>query len=441
MANGRKKIVMLVFNYFENDSRVLKEAFTLAENGYDIHIFSLWREGIPKTETLKENVYLTRLDFTPFHRRVMGTKNFQKLKNLVYKKKVAKPSSGNGNNKIANPYKNHKKSLSTLRFTLNVINKFFNYKGYYYRTKQNLKQTGLVPNFVHAHDLNTLPLGSKISRKYKAKLIYDSHELYTHKNRPFTTPKWFDKVETRIEQKHIRKCDKVITVSQSIVDYLAETYSIAKPTLIMNAPFMKKKMPLSDENNLRVKLNIADDKKVVIYSGGIAFNRGLDKVIESIKYVPNVHLVFLGGGDKGFKNYLQSVANYNEVADRFDFFGPVQSFEVTSFVQSADLGVAPIENVCLSYYFCAPNKVFEYIQGGIPVIASAFPDMELVIKSNDIGLTFDPESPEDIAEKINFMFNNPSEFEKYKENVSKISDKYKWENEAKTLISLYQDLS
>lgn len=440
MDKTKKNIVMLVFNYFENDSRVLKEAFTLAENDYRVHIFALWKEGLKQKETLKENVFLTRVDFTPFHKKIIGNDNFQKLKNKVYKKPAKKVVKSNGTI-LANPVTKNKVKLSLLKFLFNLINKFFNYSGFYKNTKKTIKTQGLIPNFVHSHDLNTLPLGRKISRKYKAKLIYDSHELYVHKNRPFETPNWFKNLETHIERKNIRKCDKVITVSNSIVEHLEKTYSIEKPSLIMNAPFMKKKQPLSDENNLRIKLNVKTENKLLIYSGAVSFNRGLDKVIESIKHVPNAHLVFLGGGQQSFKNYLQSVADFHKVADRFSFFGPVQSFEVTSFVQSAYLGIAPIENVCLSYYYCAPNKVFEYIQGGIPVIASNFPDMELVIKSNNIGLTFEPNSPEDIAEKINQLLNNPEDYEKYKENVGKIIDKYKWENEAKKLLTLYQELN
>jgi glycosyltransferase involved in cell wall biosynthesis len=431
-------ILMLVFNYFENDSRVLKEAFTLADNNYKVYIFAMWKKGLAKNENIHKNVFLVRVDYTPFHKKVIGKNNFERLKKIVYpeQKSTKKSTSTTSFSKFSFKVK----KLSFLKFFLNVINKFFSYKGFYIDVWKSVVQQNLVPNFVHAHDLNTLPLGVKIAKKYKSKLIYDSHELYVHKNRPFDTPKWFKRFETIIERKNIRKCDRVITVSNSIVGYLEKTYNINRPYLIMNAPFMNKKEELTDKNNLSKLLNIETSKRILIYSGAISFNRGLDKIIESLKFIPNTHLVFLGDGAEGYKSYLLSVAKSNNVLDKFDFYGPVKSFEVTSYVQSAYLGLAPIENACLSYYFCAPNKVFEYIQGGIPVVASNFPDMELVIKSNEIGETFEPNSPKDIAEKINIILNNKDLYNKYKANVGKIINKYKWENEAKKLVALYLEI-
>lgn len=433
-----KKIIMLVYNYFENDSRVLKEAYTLADNGYEINIFSIWKEGLPKEEKIYNNVYLTRLDFTPLHKKIIGKKNFQKLKQLVYGKAEVTTVNNNNSSKPVSGFE--KSKLSSVKFISNVINKFFSYKGFYIDVKKKIAKKQLVPNYVHSHDLNTLPLGVKIAKKYNSKLIYDSHELYIHRNKPYITPKWFKKLEARIEKKNIRKCDKVITVSNSIVKFLEEKYQINAPTLIMNAPFKKNKVEKSNENDLAQRIGVSDDKKILIYSGAISFNRGLDKIIESLVYLPNAYLVFLGGGSTSFKNYLLAVAKTNKVEDRFSFFGPVKPHEVTSYVQSAYLGIAPIENVCLSYYYCAPNKVFEYIQGEIPVVSSDFPDLKEVVEGNEIGETFNPQSPKEISEKISKIINNEELYNYYKSNVQSIVDKYKWENESIKLLALYQEI-
>ncbi|MGB1041111.1 MAG: glycosyltransferase [Flavobacteriales bacterium] len=440
-----KKIIMLVYNYFENDSRVLKEALSLADSGYVIHIFAIWKNGLEKESIVSENVFLTRVDFTPFHKKIIGEKLFLRLKNIVYKsdKKVIKNTSA-GNRHItkgiiAKPQK--KTKLSFLKFFLSVINKTFSYKGFYSDVKSTIKNKKLEANYIHSHDLNTLPLGFALAKKYKAKLIYDSHELYAHRNRPYITPKWFQSLQKHIERKNIKRCDAVITVSQSIVEHLELTYKIPKPHLIMNAPFKQKKEAISDDNDLKLLLKVPLDKKLLIYSGGITFNRGLDKVIESLNLIPDAFLVFMGNGSVSYTNFLLSVATKNNVEDRFRFFGPVHSNKVTSYVQSAYLGIAPIENVCLSYYYCAPNKIFEYIQGGLPVVASKFPDMEMVITENKIGDTFDPNSPEDIAKSINNILNDNNLYNEYQNNVKSIVDKYKWENEEEKLIALYQELN
>lgn len=436
-----KNVVMLVYNYFENDSRVLKEAATLSQVGYTISIFTLWKKGLDKVEKIDKNTTVYRQEFLPFHKLVLGENIFEFLKKKIYKKVVPKKTPNSQVNQSIKRDWNKKSELNSFKFFLSSANKILTFKGFYTKVKSEVKRLGINPSVIHAHDLNTLPLGRKLAKKYKSQLIYDSHELYIHRNKPYKTPGWYQKIQFNIEKKHIKKCDAVITVSQSIVNYLEETYSIATPYLIMNAPFKQKKEPLSASNNLKEILGVPDSNKLLIYSGGISFNRGLDKLIQALEIIPNCHMVFLGGGNKKFKAYLSEVAKESIVKERFHFYGPVGSHEVTSFIQSADLGIAPIENVCLSYYFCAPNKVFEYIQGGIPVVSSNFPDMERVVIGNEIGKTFNPESYEEIAQVIQGVLTDNEKFEVYKENVMKLSDTYKWENEEKKLLALYDKIT
>ncbi len=438
-----KNIVMLVYNYFENDSRVLKEAATLSKAGFTVSIFTLWKKGLQKVEKLDKNTTVYRQEFMPFHKLVLGENIFEFLKKKIYRKMAAKPDQSDTqttSKKIKRDW-NKKVELNGFKFLFSTVNKLLTFKGFYTKVKSEIKKLDIQPNIVHSHDLNTLPLGNKIAKKHNSKLVYDSHELYIHRNKPYKTPKWYTTWQFKIEQKLIRKCDAVITVSQSIVEYLEKTYNIATPYLIMNAPIKQKKEALSDSNNLKKLLNIPEEKPLLIYSGGISFNRGLDKLIQALALLPNCHMVFLGRGNKKFKEYLSTIAQESSVNDRFHFYGPVGSHEVTSYIQSADLGIAPIENVCLSYYYCAPNKVFEYIQGGIPVVSSNFPDMESVVLGNDIGTVFDPDSHTEIAKVINEVIHNPNKMIQFKDNVKKLTDTYKWENEEKKLLALYNQIT
>jgi len=224
-----KNVVMLVYNYFENDSRVLKEAATLAKEGYTISIFSLWKDGLKKVEKIDQNTTVYRQDFTPFHLLIFGEKTFEFLKAKIYRKKTASDSSA----KTIKRDWNRKSELNGIKFFLSTANKLLTFRGFYKKVKSEIKKLNLTPHIVHSHDLNTLPLGNKIAKKYTAKLVYDSHELYIHRNKPYKTPIWYQKFQFKIEKKLIKKCDAVITVSQSIVDYLEKTYTIPTPYLIM----------------------------------------------------------------------------------------------------------------------------------------------------------------------------------------------------------------
>jgi glycosyltransferase involved in cell wall biosynthesis len=178
----------------------------------------------------------------------------------------------------------------------------------------------------------------------------------------------------------------------------------------------------------------------LIYTGSITFNRGLENLVRSLKFLPNMYLVMMGYGKNDFKKKLLAIANENNVSDRFSFFGPVPSDEVTAYTQEADLGIAPIINACLSYYYCAPNKIFEYLLGGIPVVASNFPEMEKIVKENNIGTTFNPEKPESIAKAVKEVFSDDERYKQMKTNTKIAAEKYNWENEEKKLLNIYKNL-
>jgi glycosyltransferase involved in cell wall biosynthesis len=301
-------------------------------------------------------------------------------------------------------------------------------------------QGGVRADFYHAHDLNTLPLAFAMARRHGAKLVYDSHELYLDRNR-FRPLSFFGRLFVqRIEAFLIRRCDGVITVNESIAEILRDRYSIPLPTVVMNTPFRCDSSIDPGSRSLRSCLPIRSDHRILLYSGGITFNRGLDKLIRSLVLLPDCHLIMMGYGAEAFVQELAELAEHEKVADRLSFFGPVPSEEVSLYAASADLGVAPIENACLSYYYCSPNKLFEYIHAGLPVIASNFPEMCRVIDRHQIGEAFDPSDPADIARSVKKILDQPEKLPRLRENSRQAAAFYNWEIESKRLLKLYRDL-
>jgi glycosyltransferase involved in cell wall biosynthesis len=187
-------------------------------------------------------------------------------------------------------------------------------------------------------------------------------------------------------------------------------------------------------------LSIPGDQKLLIYVGGITFNRGLEELILSLDELPDCYLVCMGYGNEQFKQHLLDLALKTGVEDRFSFFGPVPTDEVIHFAAGADLGVAPIANACVSYYYCSPNKLFEYMNAGLPVIASNFPELEKVVLGHGIGLTFDPSSPPAIARAARQILDDPGLANEMRRNALSASGKYNWENEALKLVGIYNGL-
>lgn len=325
-----------------------------------------------------------------------------------------------------------------LRWMLGPVHRYFVYWDFFKRAKRYSNK--FPADIYHCHDLNTLKIGIDLKKEQGAKLVYDSHELYLHKNRMRPASRLKQWVLRRIERQGMRVADRVITVGHCIADWMAEEYSSETPAVIINAPHQRTDLTVDPNISLRKELNIADDTFLLIYSGGITFNRGLENVIEAVGRVEGMHFVMLGYGTDAYLNSLRQHIRKLGLEHKVSFFGPVQHFEVASYLASADCGIAPIMNICLSYYFCSPNKLFEYVQARLPVISSNFPEMEKVVNDSQIGFTFDPEDIESIASAIRSMKDQPEKRKKFADQTHAASERYRWAVEEQKLVEIYAAL-
>jgi len=382
---------MIVQNDFVNDSRIIKEANALGENGFEVNVLALHNDGLKEVE------------------------KFQFF--LVKRIKLATRSKL-GKNKFSQAFK------------------FWEFK------QKCLKEAiKFKPDFVHCHDVYTLPIGERIIGKLgkeNIKLIYDSHELWSQASNNITMPKSLLYIQNSIEKKVIKKCDSIITVSPSIVKYLKKVYNLQKsPILIRNIPFLYKNV--KKEKLFHKQFKLDETKKILIYQGVISKGRGIEKLIEAMKSVDEkIVFVVLGNGSmvESYKKYVKELNLENRV-----YFHPAVSPDVlVKYTASADLGVSMIKNICLSYYYSLPNKMFEYIQAEIPVLCSNYPDMEDIVTNYRVGEVTNPDDDNNIATAINKILSDNKMYKVYVDNCINAKEELNWQCESEKLIKLYQSL-
>jgi glycosyltransferase involved in cell wall biosynthesis len=457
----RSRVCMLVFNNFTNDSRVLKQAETLLGNGYSVTEMARL-DGVTETVEERNGVQVNRLEVTPcygvYFQSIKWTASCLLLFGMVEILFCPRLYSFLQINKfyvyllmcafavcaivfrkpLATIIRVLQKKVAWVAGTVLLpFRRQFCFLSYYRKVWEKTKHKRF--DVYHAHDLNTLPAAWLCARRDHAKLVYDSHELYVERNRK-EKAHWLWKFYLRkLEGFLVRRCDAVYTVNQSLAAEMARRYRISEPGVIMNAPACFSKFEHAENNmQLREALSIAPDYKILLYVGSITFNRGLEALIKSLVHLPDCYLVFMGYGVDAFKQGLQALAEGYGVADRFAFYGPVATDQVIHYAAGADLGVAPIANACLSYYYCSPNKLFEYMNAGLPVIASNFPELEKTVLGHEIGYTFDPESPEDIAKAARFILDDPEKARAMHDNALQAASLYNWGNESKKLLEIYE---
>ena len=236
----------------------------------------------------------------------------------------------------------------------------------------------------------------------------------------------------------IKKTDNNITVCESIAQELKRRYHIQNVEIIRNVPGLQ---IIRNTPRLHNMLGIKESNRIILYIGGITVHRGLEELIQSIVYLKSCVVVFMGyARNTKYREDLEQLARDIGVKNKIYFFGPVSSDEVISYASSADIGVAPIKNVCLSYFLCLPNKFFEYIAAGLPVACSNFPELKRVIEGYNLGSTFDPDDPKNIARSISYVLSDYFRYDRMKKNSIKAAEIFNWENESKKFLTIYRNL-
>ena len=176
-------------------------------------------------------------------------------------------------------------------------------------------------------------------------------------------------------------------------------YNLASVNILRNMPYK------SGTNKIVSKIGsgFPHCKFNLIYTGNVEKGRGMSRIIAAFKFVhPDVGLAIMGR-NSDYRNKMMELVKSSKLENRIKFISAVLPDEVVSFCKLADIGIAPIKNICKSYYLSLPNKIFEYIQAGIPVMSSDFPEMKQLIDEYNIGNTFDVEDELNIAKAINTL--------------------------------------
>ena len=289
------------------------------------------------------------------------------------------------------------------------------------------------PAVVVANDLPMLPVARRLAAERGARLVYDSHELYCEQEFPGREKRrWAD-----IEARHIGACDVVITVNQSIASELERRYGLHGVRVILNAE-RSEQAPLPTRRFHDV-LGLDASRRVLLLQGGLSAGRNLEVLVDAMAQVrdPSVVLVVLGDGLLFKKLKQRAMA---QTVRRVYFLAGVPQQELLGWTAAADAGVIPYQATCLNNYLCTPNKLFEFIAAGIPVLASDLPELRKLVVGENIGLVGNMDSAEKVAALIDDFFGDPHRFAGWKHNLQDVRKRVCWEQEEVKLVDIYQAL-
>jgi starch synthase len=303
------------------------------------------------------------------------------------------------------------------------------------------------PLAFHCHDLTTCVVGLAAARRTGAYCVCDFHEWYSENVSwdgeslswvPHPAFKrWFFRL---VERLVMWRADAVITVCDSIANELSATLSPThRPvTVIRNIP------PLARSGNkhppLKAALKVRDDQFLLLWQGGTGPSRMIEPIIKALAYSPRTVFVIRGPSLDLFGDGYRAVAREAGAEDRLILLPPVLSREVVDAAIGADAGVWTLPNLSKNFYYALPNKIFEYLASGLPVLAANYPEARKMVEENGVGLCFDPYDPRSIATQINRMAEDPDLLRKFKQNVPAVLERIDAGREWDKLVSIYENL-
>ena len=321
---------------------------------------------------------------------------------------------------------------------------------------------------VHCHDLPTLPAAVRLAQGLNAQFIYDSHELFPFQFEDRRIESyWMD-----VERAHIGRCDAVIAVNDSIAAEMNARYGIPRPSVLYNSYGVGGSVTALPRERFAAHFGAPPEGYTVLYQGDLTPGRNLETLVRAfsrsleggnaarvdslggghlarlgseapvssdfslltshISHPPTARLFLLGDGP--LKPSLQRLANPELV-----FFGPfVPQAELLGYTAAADLGIIPyLGGASLNTRYCTPNKLFEFIEAGVPICASDLPELRKIIVGHSIGQVFPMGSPEQIAAAIEACrtASPPSQAAR-----QAAREYYSWSRQAAGLLGLYDQL-
>jgi len=293
-----------------------------------------------------------------------------------------------------------------------------------------------------------LPLAFAVGKIKNAKIVYDVMEYYIHDffGRLPNSLKWLDAVAYPIENLFVKMIDGITTIP-SYQNFLLERYKK------YNANVEEiKNVPISINGNLNKEKSESTKEtgkfeRVIIYTGTISEEWGILKLLKAILIVkeqfPKIKLLIVGKTRKNYENVISDFVSAQNLTDNVTFIGFVPYQELSVYLEMAAIGVVPMQPV--NKFKLVGNgtsrKVFEYMNAGLPVVASSFGELAQAVREENCGILVDSTKPEQIAEAISFLLENPDMGKEMGQRGRKaVEEKYNWQIERKKLLKTYDNL-
>ncbi|MDZ4750410.1 MAG: glycosyltransferase [Flavobacteriales bacterium] len=287
-------------------------------------------------------------------------------------------------------------------------------------------------DIIVANDLDTLLPAFIVARIRGKKLVYDSHEYFTEAE-GLTGRNGVKKIWETIEKWIFPKLKYVYTVNESIAGFYRKKYDV-KVDVVRNVPPLSTQIEKLDAHTL----GLDSDKKIIVLQGAyIDPDRGAAEAILAMKWIEGAVLLIIGSGREMIR--LKEIISNESLETKVKLLGKLPYIELCKYTSVASLGLSLDKPIHLNYKYSLPNKVFDYIHAGVPVLLSKLPELERLMGKYEIGLFIEEHEPQHVAQKISEALHS-SKLDLWRKNLGIAALENNWQVEEKVIQRMYKEL-
>lgn len=394
---------VVVRNTASHDARVLRCARTLRSLGYEVVVIGVTSEEEREERGLAQGIPIVRLTPRAPLRRLRRSAR-----------------SGGAANGAGAPGGPAPRPLARAYRLLRTLS-------YYRRGIAAVRR--LRPRLVHCNDYNTMWIGIGAKLLTGSAVLYDSHELWPDRNGR-SEPRWW---LLACEALFLRVADDVLATSPGHAEEIARRHGVAAPRVVRNVV----EQPSASGRHARRSEAANDPERTIAYAGALTSHRGLEQAIAGLEQAPGIALRAVGPGSTAYRDGLRALAEEHGVAGRMLLSPPVPPERVVEEIAPAAAGLALIQPACLSYALSLPNKLFEYLAAGLPILASDVPTIRDFVERHGVGIVVAPDDPAAIAAAM-LEISDPGRNGELGAAVREAAAQLSWEREAEGLKQAYR---
>jgi glycosyltransferase involved in cell wall biosynthesis len=250
---------------------------------------------------------------------------------------------------------------------------------------------------VHVHDLPALHAGVLLAETWGVPLVYDAHEIYYAQ--AGLSPR-LQRAYFRKENRLVRRAAVVITVNDYLADLMRQRHGLETVHVLYNCAEPDPDFdPERERQRSPLRALLPRPGPILLYQGWISPERNIETLIQALVYIPpEARLVILGYGDHA--GNLQQLASDLGLTQRVRFLGPVASCEMLRHTAGGDLGLIPYLPIDDNHRYCSPNKFFEYVQAGVPILAPDLPFFRQMAERHGVAALADFTAPQALGKAI-----------------------------------------